>query len=298
MSSAEITLGAPQETAIKQEFHLSGYIRGPWSIAMYTWREGIRKKTLVGFLILSLLVIFGASFMSSFLDQSTVGNVESDVNIKLIKDICVSTISIFGVLITIFISASVVPIEMENKVIYTVLSKPVSRFQYLVGKFVGIQLIVLINLALMGGLFFIALYLRQHILPTLLLWSILLTYFEFIIISAFTFAVSCASTSSVLPTIAGLFIYIVGNLTEYLKDVSARAGQTGEFWDKFLGELAHWLYLIIPNFQDFSLKTQILNSQPNDPPTDVLIPNLIAYGAVYALSGFVLAYWIFRRKEL
>ena len=270
------------------------FMRGPWCIAIYTWREGIRKKTLVGFLILSLLVIFGSTFLSAFLDPSA----ESDMELKLIKDICVTTISIFGVLITIFISASVVPNESENKVIYTVLSKPVRRVQYLLGKFLGVQFIIIVNLALMGGLFFIALYLRQRVLPTLLLWSILLTYFEFLIISAFTFAISCAATSSVLPTIGGLFIYITGTLTEYLKDVEVRSGQSGEFFDEMIGWVAYGLRNVLPNLQHFSLKMQILDRAPNDPPTDVLIPNLVVYGLIYAISGFIMAYLIFRRKEL
>ena len=270
------------------------FFRGPWYIAVYTYREGIRKKTLIGFLILSLLVIFGASFISSYLDPTS----ETDIDLKLIKDICVATISIFGVLITIFISASVVPGEIENKVIYTILSKPVRRIQYLLGKFIGAQLIILVNLLLMGVLFFVALYMRQHVLPTLLLWSLLLTYFEFLIISAFTFAVSCASTSSVVPTIIGLFIYITGNLTEFLKDVQNRAGQSGQWFDEMIGRIANTLYQVLPNLQNFSLKTQIVNGQPNDPPTDVLIPNLMAYGALYALFGFLLAWVIFWRKEM
>jgi len=220
------------------------------------------------------------------------------MELKLIKDICVTTISIFGVLITIFISASVVPNESENKVIYTVLSKPVRRVQYLLGKFLGVQFIIIVNLALMGGLFFIALYLRQRVLPTLLLWSILLTYFEFLIISAFTFAISCAATSSVLPTIGGLFIYITGTLTEYLKDVEVRSGQSGEFFDEMIGWVAYGLRNVLPNLQHFSLKMQILDRAPNDPPTDVLIPNLVVYGLIYAISGFIMAYLIFRRKEL
>jgi len=274
------------------------HIRGPWTIAVYTWREGMRKKTLIGFLILSILVIFGSSFMTAFMTQTTVGEAQTDIEAKLIKDICVTAISIFGVLITIFISASVVPNEVENKVVYTVLSKPVRRFEYLIGKFLGVQLIVIMNLALMGALFFIALYLKQRIMPTLLLWSIFLTYFEFLIVSAFTFAVSCASTSSVLPTIAGLFIYITGNMTEYLNDVYVRAGQTGQWLDAMVGKAAYVLYQVLPNLQNFSLRNQILYLQPNDPPRDVLIPNLIVYGLVYALAGYLIAYWVFRRKEL
>ena len=274
------------------------FFRGPWTIAVYTWREGMRKKTLIGFLILSILVIFGSSFITAFMLQTTVGETESDVDVKVIKDICVTTISIFGVLITIFISASAIPGEVENNVIYTVLSKPIRRFQYLLGKFIGIQLIILINLALMSLLFFIALYAKERVMPTLLLWSSLLTYFEFLVVSAFTFAISCTSTSSVLPTIAGLFVYITGNLTEYLYDVSLKAGQTGRALDIFIGKLAAALHQILPNLQRFSLKTQIINLPVNDAPRDALIPQLMLYGLSYALVGYVLAYWIFRRKEL
>ena len=274
--------------------YLSSAFGGPWCVAVYTYREGIRRKLLIGFLILSLLVIFGSSFITSFVDPTA----ETDIDLKLIKDICVTAIAIFGALITVYISASVIPAEVETKVIYTVLSKPVSRVQYLLGKFLGIQLIIIVNLLLMGGLFFMALYIRQGIMPTLLLWSIFLTYFEFLIISAFTFAVSCAATSPLVPTLQGLFIYITANLTEYLKDVEHRAGQTGQFLDEAIGKIATALYSILPNLQNFSIKMQIVTGQPNAPPADVMIPWLVLYSLVYAVAGFACAYLVFRRKEV
>lgn len=273
-------------------------IRGPWTIAVYTWRESMRKRTLVGFLLLSLLVIFGATFMTSFLDQQTVGEEAQDVDMKLIKDICITTISIFGVLITIFISAGAVPAEVENKVIYTVLSKPVRRIQYLLGKFIGVQMTVILNLALMGGLFFAALYVRQGVPPTLLLWAILMTYFEFLIISAFTFAVASTASSSVLPTIAGLFIYITGNLTEYLSDVAIRSEESTAFADKAVGMLAKGLHAILPNLQSFSMRMELVNGLPNDVPNYAMMPQLILTSFAFSISGFALAYLLFRRKEM
>ncbi len=269
----------------------------PWSIAFFTFREGLRKKTLIGFLILSILVIFGSMFMTAMM-YDTGGTVATDVDVKLIKDICITAVSIFGVLIAIFISASVVPNEIENKVIYTVLSKPVRRFQYLLGKFVGVQIIVLVNLLLMGVLFSIALYIKEPIFPRMLLYAIFLTYFEFLIVSAFTFAVAAASTSAVLPTIAGLFIYITGNLTQYLESVVNRAVGSENFADKALGWIAWGLRNTLPDLQYFSLKTQILSLQINDTPKEIQIPNLVVYGILYALAGYIIAYWVFRRKEL
>jgi ABC-type transport system involved in multi-copper enzyme maturation permease subunit len=277
---------------------MSSVFGGVASIAMYTWREGMRKKILIGFLVLSLLVIFGSQFITAFLTTSSDTGSQSELDIKLIKDICVTIISIFGMLITVFISASVVPTEVDNKVIYTVLSKPVRRFQYLLGKFLGVQIIIIVNLLLMGGLFFLALFMKERVLPTLLLYSILLTYFQFLIVSAFTFAVSCTANSAVLPTIGGLFIYITGNLTEYLKDVFDRSGQTGEMLDSLIGYTAQGLYYVLPNLQYFDLKDQILYLQSNDPPRDTMFLQLIVYGLAYGLAGYLMAYWIFRRKEL
>ena len=273
-------------------------IRGPLAIAAYTWKEGMRKKTLIGFLLLSLLVIFGSTFMTAFMANTSIGGIETDVETKIIKDICVSAIAIFGVLITIFISASVVPTELDNKVIYTILSKPIRRYQYLAGKFLGVQFIVIANLLLMSALFFFALYAKERIWPTLLLWSTLLTYFQFLIVSSFTFAISCTSTSSVLPTIAGLFIYITGNLTEYLKDVYNRAGESEQAFNSMVGTVANYLYLILPNLRNFDMKDQILYLRSNDPAVDIQIPNLIAYGLLYAAFGYLLAWALFARKEL
>lgn len=289
---------ALSKNQVKSGGGLLDALRGPWTIAVFTWRESMRKRTLVGFLLLSLLVIFGATFMTSFLDQQTVGEEAQDVDMKLIKDICITTISIFGVLITIFISAGAVPAEVENKVIYTVLSKPVRRIQYLLGKFIGVQMTVILNLALMGGLFFMALYVRQGVPPTLLLWAILMTYFEFLIISAFTFAVAATASSSVLPTIAGLFIYITGNLTEYLSDVAIRSEESTAFADKAVGAVARALHAILPNLQSFSMRMELVNGLPNDVPNFAMMPQLILTSFAFSISGFALAYLLFRRKEM
>jgi len=152
----------------------------------------------------------------------------------------------------------------------------------------------------MGVLFFGAIWVKQNVLPTLLLYAILLTYFEFLVVSALTFAVSCTSSSAVLPTISGLFIYIVGNLTEYLKGVYERAEMVAEagIIDSAVSMIAKLLYYVLPNLQNFSLRQQIVHLQPNDPPTDVQIPALIAYALLYAVAGFGIALMVFRKKEL
>ncbi len=299
MNTAVEAQDMPKEAARPAAGGFSGFVRGPWAIAVHTWREGIRKKTLVGFLVLSLLVIFGANVITAFLTElPEAGEIQSDVNAKLIKDICLTAVSIFGVLIAIFVSATTVPNEVESRVAHTVLSKPLHRFQYLLGKFVGAQLLILVNLALMGFMFFMAIYYRQDVAPTLILWSLLLTYCEFLVVSALTFAIACAASSSILPIIGGLFIYTAGHLTQYLQDVADRTAGDAAFSEKLVGGLAWGLYNVVPNLERFSLRDQVVYLQPNDPPSNVLIPWLIVYAVTYALAGYVLGWLIFRKREL
>ena len=87
-------------------------------------------------------------------------------------------------------------------------------------------------------------------------------------------------------------------MTEYLKDVKERASDTGSAVNDLIGQLANGLYYVLPNLRSFDLRTQILYLQPNDPPVDVQIPNLIALGLVYALVGYALAFLFFHRREL
>ena len=80
--------------------------------------------------------------------------------------------------------------------------------------------------------------------------------------------------------------------------MASRAGSSEGALDAVIGQVAHWLWRILPNLRSFDLRNQILNLPLNDPPTDVMLPNLIAYGIAYACSGYVLALWLFHRKEL
>ena len=84
MSSESQAVAAPPAASNRS---LGTMFRGPLAIAGYTWKEGMRKKTLIGFLLLSLLVIFGSTFMTAFMANTSIGGIESDVESKIIKDI-------------------------------------------------------------------------------------------------------------------------------------------------------------------------------------------------------------------
>jgi ABC-type transport system involved in multi-copper enzyme maturation permease subunit len=188
-----------------------------------------------------------------------------------------------------------VPSEVENKTIYTVLSKPLRRFDYIVGKFVGIQFILILNLGLMALLSLAILFTREHVLSTILIKSVFLTYLELMVLSAFTFAVSMVSSSAVLPIICGAFIYIIGHLVEYLKGLSNHAVAAGH---AFLAGLIKLLYLVLPDLSNFNLRDQLIHLQPNDPRIGVIMWRLVAYALANVAVGILIAHMLFRRKEV
>ncbi|UCD56943.1 MAG: ABC transporter permease subunit, partial [Candidatus Hydrogenedentota bacterium] len=122
-------------------------------IGLNAYRESIRKKTLIAFLLFAMLVIGSSTFLTVL---------SPGEEIKIVKDVCLSCISFFGMLIAVFAAGALIPAEMDNRTIHTILSKPMKRITYLVGKYLGAQLTILLNVILMSILFLIILFLQSR----------------------------------------------------------------------------------------------------------------------------------------
>ena len=116
-------------------------------------RESIRRKTLIAFLLFAMLVIGSSTFLTVL---------SPGEEIKMVKDVCLSCISFFGMLIAVFAAGVLIPGEMESRTIHTILSKPMKRVTYLIGKYFGAQLTILLNIILMSLLFLLILYLQSR----------------------------------------------------------------------------------------------------------------------------------------
>jgi len=119
--------------------------------------------------------------------------------------------------------------------------------------------------------------------------AMLLVYFELLVLSALAFAISTLSTSATLPVIGGIFVYIVGHSVDYLKNLSEHAESA------FMAAVIGQFYLILPNFSNFYLRNQLIH---NDPYVPQGILNLFTYAVLYAAFGVLLAYWLFRKRDL
>ena len=260
-------------------------------IGLNAYRESLRRKTLIAFLLFAMLVIASSTFLTVL---------SPGEEVKMVKDVCLSSISFFGMLIAVFTAGALIPGEMENRTIHTIVSKPLRRVTYLLGKYLGSQLTILLTLVLMSMLFMVILFLqsRRYIdesgtprfIPFLVIGkAMLLVYFELLVLSALALAVSTLSTSATLPVIGGIFIYIVGHSVDYLKNLSEHAASG------LMAGIIRVFYLILPNFSNFYLRNQLVH---NDPYVPQGITRLFIYAFLYAGFGLLIAYLLFRKKDM
>src|SRR3954453_15169730 len=148
------------------------------SIARNAFREAVRDRVLYNLVLFVLLLIAGAIFL---------GELSAGQETKIIIDLGLSAMVLFGVFIAIFVGVGLVYKEIERRTLYTILSKPIGRGQFLLGKYLGLCLTLLINVVVMEiGVSLALIYIRRGWEPLALrIWpAILLIYFELMIMTA------------------------------------------------------------------------------------------------------------------
>ncbi|NQU11758.1 ABC transporter permease subunit, partial [bacterium] len=122
-------------------------------IALNTFTESVRQKVFNVLLIFALVAIASASFFSQFTFSE---------QLKFVKDFCLGAMAVFGTLIAIVGTALLLPAEIENRTIYTILSKPVRRVEFLLGKYAGSVLLIFLSLVMMSLMFAAALVFKEN----------------------------------------------------------------------------------------------------------------------------------------
>jgi ABC-type transport system involved in multi-copper enzyme maturation permease subunit len=146
-----------------------------FAIALNTFRESIRDRIFYSLLAFAILMLG----FSMILGNLTIGD-----PIKIVKDFGLGAISLFGILIAIFVGIGLVYKEMEKRTIYVMLAKPIARWQFLLGKYFGLSLILMIEVLVMTiGLFVLCYYYKPDV-PWDLFLAIIPIYFELQLILA------------------------------------------------------------------------------------------------------------------
>lgn len=248
-------------------------------IAYNTFRETIRDKILYNVLLFAL----GFAILSGIVSQWSMSQEE-----KLMQDFGLTIISVFGILIAVFIGIGLLYKELDKRTIYTILSKPISRGQFLWGKYFGLILTLAINFALMAvGLLFV-LWLFTGILKVKLLLAVGMIFFQMSILVAVSlfFAVYA---SPVVSAVLTLFVFVAGNFSA---DITAlNPGIDNPVFINILNVL----FYIMPNFSLLNINSQIVHGLP-------LYYMEIIWGIVYSMAYSTIllffATMVFNRKNL
>jgi ABC-type transport system involved in multi-copper enzyme maturation permease subunit len=247
------------------------------AIALNTFREAIRDRVLYLLLVFALVLI-GVSRLLSLL---TVGD-----EAKIIKDVGLSTISIFGVLTAVFVGVSLVFKEIERRTVYTLLANPVRRWQFLVGKYVGLLALLALNVGLMS-LALIGVLLARGESPWALLPALLLILVELAIVTAFALLFS-SLTNPILAAVWTFSIYVGGHLSWSLELL---AQKVPEGLGRMLCRLVYWL---LPNLDRLNVKAEVVHGSALP---DGFLALSVLYGVAYSIVVLALATAAFQRKE-
>jgi ABC-type transport system involved in multi-copper enzyme maturation permease subunit len=266
-------------------------MRGTAAIAINVFRESIRDKVLYNLMLFAILLI-GASY--------TIGQLTAGQDVKIIKDLGLSATSIFGLFIAVFIGIGLVSKEVERRSVYSLLSKPIHRYQMIAGKYAGLTLTLIVNVAIMGAALYAMLaYIgwgasveleRAWGAPALdpgMLKALALILIELMIITAIALFFSTFST----PMMSAAFtfsLFIAGHFSADLRNFQLVVDSPAA------ARLARGLYWVLPNLAQFDVKAQVVHAQPV-PLGYMLLTG--AYAALYIAVLLVAAMVIFSRRD-
>jgi Cu-processing system permease protein len=249
-----------------------------WAIARNTFREAIRDRILYGLLAFALLLVGGSIAIADL----AIGQQE-----RIMKDVGLAAISVISVLMSVFLGISLVSKEVERRTVYTILSKPLHRWELVVGKYLGLSATVAVNVAVMG-LMLAAITLAFGWLTGNVAAAVLLILVEALVLVAVATLFSAFTT----PTLAAIFalgVFVVGHLTGALRAVTQRAQSE---WIRLLGEA---VYRLLPNLEAFNVKGRVA---VGDPVSLAEVGLAAGYGLLYAVAVLALAAMVFERREL
>jgi len=254
------------------------------TIAKTTLGEALRKKILNVVLLVALaMIVFSVSFAYfTYREELTI-----------IKSMGLGVIAIAGMFIAVVLGINLVPAEIERKTIYTILSKPVRRHEFLLGKFLGSLLTILVNLALMSIIFVVLVTWKNHWQPEFaILKGVLMIFFQLVMLSAVALVFSVFTTPIVNFFLTSA-VYIVGSLS----DITLAMSRGEE--KNFIVKGFYWaLHNLVPQFANFFTQNPLIHPEVTIRNEGIYYAQNIVYAAVYAAVLLIIAILIFERRDM
>lgn len=254
----------------------------PGVVAVNTFREAVRDRVLYNLVVFALVMI-GASIL--------VGQVSIGIDRLVIINLGLSAISLIGLVMAVFIGVGLVYKEIEKRTLYSLLAKPVRRWEFLIGKYFGLLLTLAVNTSLMtlglaGALYYVGRpFVPSDVTVLVAAYFILL---ELALVTAIALLFSCFS-SPILSTLFTLTIYVTGI---FANDIREFGNLTHS---RVMEAITRFLYYVVPNFHNFNA---IGAAGHGDFVPFTLIWQNTLYAVLYATLVLTGAAAVFARRNL
>ena len=251
------------------------------AIARNAFREAVRDRVLYNLVVFVLLLTGGAIFL---------GELSAAQEAKIIVDMGLSAMLLFGVFIAIFVGVGLVYKEIERRTVYAIFAKPVGRGEFLVGKYLGLCLTLAVNVAVMGaGVSLALLYVRGGYDPLALsIWpAVALVFLELTVVVAVALLFSSFS-SPALSALLTFAVFVIGHFSADMKQFAAATGA------RPARLLFGALYYLLPNFSHYMV---IAGAAHGAKPDAAAFLAAVLYAAVYVPALLAASTLIFNRRN-
>ena len=250
-----------------------------FAISRNAFREAVRDRILYNLIIFVLLITGSAIFL---------GELTAGQEARVIVNLGLSATLVFGAFISIFVGVSLVWKEIEKKTVYSIFSKPVGRGEFIVGKYLGLCLTLLVNVIVMGaGVTLALLYVGGGKLMAGLWPAVLLIFLELTILTAVAIMFSSFSTPA-LSALLTFFVFIIGHFSASLRDLAQ------ELDSPAARGLFDAIYYLLPNLSNFSFIAETSNGLV---PTPLMLGSSAAYAVVFDIILLTITVVIFSRRN-
>lgn len=260
------------------------------AVALNTFLETRRDKILYSFFIFAIIMILSSLVFSTL---------SAEQYHKIVKDFGLTAISLFSILISIFLGTGLVYKEIEKKTVYNIFSKPIERYQFITGKYLGIAITILVIMLLMSLIFLGIVLLIQ--LPNKsfieyyygglyfneLFAALYFEYLECLVVIGIAILFSCFTS----PVLALLFTFLIFAIGRFSSDIKLFANEIN---NNVVSIISDVLYYTIPNLEKFNIRSEAVYGGNLSLE---LILNTTAYALIFSLILLLLSIVVFQRKE-
>jgi ABC-type transport system involved in multi-copper enzyme maturation permease subunit len=247
------------------------------SVAFVTVREALRRKLQVNLLLFALLLLVVSAVASTL----TLGEMH-----RIASDLGLTAMEAMGSLIAVFLGAGAIAGDVERRVLYPIIAKPVSRAEYLLGRYLGLAATLLLNLAVMALTLAAVLVAQERSLRPLdlaFLAAVSTIGVQFLVVAAISVLFSSVTTTT-LAAIFGLTLTIAGRLSNDLRTL----------WTGDGAGVGRVIWYLLPNLSALSLNESVIYRTP--PPAEVWLA--VPYALLYAGAALAIAAAVFERRDL